>query len=313
MITSRQALIDYALRKLGAPVLQINLAREQIEDRLNEALRYFQEYHSEAIRKTYFKHAITASHVLVTDQVGSFEPNAELTSNVTNITFRVFDSEDNKIRTLTFGDTNPIVGETVSDGNGNTATVAAVFIGDTQNRYLSVPDDILSVSRIFPFSQTTSSQYMFDARYQLMMSEIQNLNVSGLNYYYSVQQHVSQIEFLLSASPQISFNRMTGRIELYTDWERYMEPGRYLMFEAYAGIDADANGKVYNDIFVQRYFVALMKQQWAQNLSKFSELALPGGVKLNASAMMAEAREDIAKLEEQILDKFSAPLGFFMG
>lgn len=49
---SRQDLIDYCLRKLGSPVLEINVDGDQLEDRVDEALQMYQEFHSDATLKT---------------------------------------------------------------------------------------------------------------------------------------------------------------------------------------------------------------------------------------------------------------------
>lgn len=60
---SRDTLIDYCKRRLGDPVLEINVDEDQIEDRVDEALQYYQEYHSDATVRTYLKHQVTASDV----------------------------------------------------------------------------------------------------------------------------------------------------------------------------------------------------------------------------------------------------------
>ena len=57
--TTRQGLIDYCLRKLGAPVLEINLDDDQIEDRVDEAIQFYQTYHSDALVRTFVKHTLT--------------------------------------------------------------------------------------------------------------------------------------------------------------------------------------------------------------------------------------------------------------
>lgn len=56
---SRQELIDYCLRALGAPVIQINVDDDQLEDRVDEALQFYQEYHSDAVVRTFVKHKVT--------------------------------------------------------------------------------------------------------------------------------------------------------------------------------------------------------------------------------------------------------------
>jgi len=60
---TREELIDYCLRKLGAPVLQINVAPEQIEDRIDEALQFYQAFHSDALHRNYYVHKVTATDV----------------------------------------------------------------------------------------------------------------------------------------------------------------------------------------------------------------------------------------------------------
>ncbi len=61
--SSRQGLIDYAMRSLGDPVIEINIDPEQQEDRVDEALQYYQEFHSDATLRTYLKHLITSDDV----------------------------------------------------------------------------------------------------------------------------------------------------------------------------------------------------------------------------------------------------------
>ena len=60
--TSRATLIDYCKRKLGDPVIEINVDEDQLEDRVDEALQYYQEYHSDATLRTYLKHQVTSTH-----------------------------------------------------------------------------------------------------------------------------------------------------------------------------------------------------------------------------------------------------------
>ena len=61
--SNRQGLIDYAMRSLGDPVIEINIDPEQQEDRVDEALQYYQEFHSDATLRTYLKHLITSDDV----------------------------------------------------------------------------------------------------------------------------------------------------------------------------------------------------------------------------------------------------------
>jgi hypothetical protein len=60
---SRETLIEYCLRRLGEPVIEINVDPDQLEDRIDEALQYYQEFHSDATYRTYLKHQITAEDI----------------------------------------------------------------------------------------------------------------------------------------------------------------------------------------------------------------------------------------------------------
>ncbi len=62
-VTSRQGLIDYCLRRLGQPVIEINIDEDQLEERVDDALEYFQEYHFDGVEKVFLKHLITAEDI----------------------------------------------------------------------------------------------------------------------------------------------------------------------------------------------------------------------------------------------------------
>jgi hypothetical protein len=61
--TSRQGLIDYCLRKLGHPVIEINVDDDQLEDRIDEALGFYREFHYDAVELVYLKHQITQADI----------------------------------------------------------------------------------------------------------------------------------------------------------------------------------------------------------------------------------------------------------
>lgn len=62
-VSTRQGLIDYCLRSLGEPVIEINVDEQQIEDRIDEAIDYFRMYHYDGIEKVYLKHRVTAEDI----------------------------------------------------------------------------------------------------------------------------------------------------------------------------------------------------------------------------------------------------------
>ena len=57
--TDRNSFKEYCLRKLGKPVIEINVDDDQVEDRIDEALRYYWDYHFDGTDKIYYKYQIT--------------------------------------------------------------------------------------------------------------------------------------------------------------------------------------------------------------------------------------------------------------
>ena len=61
--TTRQTLIDYCMRSLGEPVLEVNVDDDQLDDRVDEAIQFYQEYHSDAVVRKFYKHAVTSADI----------------------------------------------------------------------------------------------------------------------------------------------------------------------------------------------------------------------------------------------------------
>lgn len=61
--TSRTELKKYCLRRLGAPVVEINVDEDQIDDRIDDALEFYRDYHYDGTQRTFLKHQITATDI----------------------------------------------------------------------------------------------------------------------------------------------------------------------------------------------------------------------------------------------------------
>lgn len=245
---SRQTLTNYALRALGAPVLEINIDDDQIDDRLDEALQFYQEYHSDAVSRVFFKYQVTQL--------------------------------------------------------------------DIDNKYITVPESLLYVLRVLPLASAGSlGKDMFSAEYQMRMGDYQlgGSQVTLLDYEMT-RQHMALVDITLNGlSQQITFSRHMNRLAIEVDWNRYLKVGNFVIVEAYKLVDPDQYVDVYNDMFLKRYFIALLKRQWSLNLIKFANIQLPGGVTIDGQAMFDAAIQEIAKIEEEMQLRFEMPADFFCG
>ena len=63
-VRTRQKLIDYSLRALGSPVIEVNVDDDQVQDRVDDAIRFFSEYHFDGVEKVYLKYAIQEEDIV---------------------------------------------------------------------------------------------------------------------------------------------------------------------------------------------------------------------------------------------------------
>ena len=79
---TRTTLKEYCLRNLGKPVIDINVDDDQVEDRIDEALQYFAQYHVDGVERMYLKYLVTADDItrMTTDQSESVTDNSVTTA-----------------------------------------------------------------------------------------------------------------------------------------------------------------------------------------------------------------------------------------
>ena len=116
----------------------------------------------------------------------------------------------------------------------------------------------------------------------------------------------------LSPEKQIQFSRVTNKLRMHTDWSVY-RTGDKLMAECMVAINPETYPEIYNDILLKRYVTALIKRQWAANLSKFSNIALPGGMKFDAAQMYTDATTELGQIEDTVQSKYELPVDFMVG
>ena len=324
MPSDRQGFKEYCLRNLGAPVLEINVDDDQIEDRIDEAIEHWRLYHPEGIEKMYLKHQIKASVLNLQEPIAdTFIVSKKVTGLTSGATaFVTFQSDKRSSGTelLVYRVNGDFAaGETIlyDDGNGVTITATLaltnhVVLGEVDLKYIELPDYIYGVVRVLPFAGTQTSKSMFDIQYQLRLNDLYDLASTSLIYYKMVMSHLSMLDLELNGKPQIRFNRMMGRLQLDINWDADVIPGDYVVIDCYRALDPSTWSRVWNEPWLKHYTTALIKRQWATNLKKFSGLQLPGGVSLDGQALYQEAMQEMKELEDELMTK-SAPLDFYMG
>jgi hypothetical protein len=271
--SNRQGLIDYCLRQLGAPVLEINIADEQIDDLVDDAIQYFQERHYDGVMQMPLKYQITQ------DDINRGRAPAGDGGAV--------------------GITTTTVTQTV----GNTSS----FTYQENGNYIPLPDSIIGVNKIYRFPGTqTMSSGMFNVKYQLMMNDVYFYDSVELLSYAMVKTKLEDIDFLLNPLKQIRFNIRQQRLYIDADWSDFAD-GDYIIIDCWRVLDPNDNTKVYNDRFIKKYLTATMKKQWGQNLIKFQGVKLPGGIELNGRQIYDDAVLELKEIQDQMLSTYEIP------
>ena len=130
--------------------------------------------------------------------------------------------------------------------------------------------------------------------------------------YTQIKRYLEDIDFILHPDKQIRFNRRQNRLYIDTDYSS-MKTDDYLIIECYRVLDPNDYPKVYNDRWVKKYFTALLKKQWGQNLIKFQGVKLPGGVELNGRQFYDDGVAELQALEDKMANEFELPVMDMIG
>ena len=276
---TRQGLIDYCLRKLGAPVLEINVDDDQIDDAVDDAIQMFNERHFDGVERMYLKYKISQADIdrgkaKNTDGVGI----VTTTATSTNIS-----------------------------GLG---TITSNWY-ETSN-FLQVPESVVGVEKIFKFDTSSISGGMFSIKYQLFLNDLYYFNSVELLQYAMTKTYLEDIDFLLTTDKQIRFNKRQDRLYLDIDWGSETE-GNWLILDCYRALDPSSFTQVYNDIFLKQYLTSLLKRQWGQNLLKFKGTKLPGGIELNGREIYDDAERELEAIKQKMALEYELPPYDFVG
>jgi hypothetical protein len=242
--TSNTDFKEFCLRKLGKGVIEINVSNAQVDDRVDEAINFYQDYHFDGTERTFYKKQITQD--------------------------------------------------------------------DKDNKYISLPDNIIGAVNIFDIGDADNTNNLFNIRYQIALNDLYTLTSQSLVPYYMAFQHLELYEQILIGKQPIRYNRHKNLFHIDMDWDK-LSVGEYLIIEAYQVIDPDTYTKMYGDYWLQRYATALIKIQWGENLKKFQGMQMPGGMIMDGVSIYNEGVRDKEQLEMEMRTSYSLPAADMIG
>jgi hypothetical protein len=271
--SNRSELINYCKRQLGAPVLEINVADEQLDDLVDDALQFFHERHFDGVIQTYLKYKITQ------DDIDRGRARGD----------------NKKVGIVTTTETTSIVG------------TATTFTYEENSNYLQIPPSVIGVNKIYHFDgANATTNNMFSMKYQMFLNDIYYWGSMEILTYAMTRRYLEDLQFLLTTEKQIRFNQRQDRLYLDIDWGN-VRVGEYMVIDCYRLLDPNTYAGVWNDSFLKRYLTALIKRQWGQNLIKFQGVKLPGGVELNGRQIYDDAEKELENIREVMSNTYELP------
>ena len=269
--SSRDGLIDYAKRQLGFPVLEINVADEQFSDLLDDAIQIYQERHYDGITRMYLKYKITQDDI---DRGQARGGNSTLGITTTTTT--------------------------------STVGLSTTFDLEENQNYIQIPPSVIGINQIFKTRSDTVYDGLFNIRYQLFLNDLYAFGSIDLLQYSMVQTKLEDITFLLNPNMRYRFNIRQDRLYIDADWAQ-INVNDYFIIDCFRILDPDDFTRVYNDPFLKRYFTALCKKQWGQNLIKFQGVQLPGGIQLNGRQIYDDGVRELDEIRAKMSSDYEMP------
>jgi hypothetical protein len=244
-ITSRQQFKEYILRRLGSPVIDINVDDEQIEDRIDDALLKYRDYHFDGMEHVYYPHQLTQTNI--------------------------------------------------------------------NNRYITLPNDFVGVTRVFDINDSYGAMNMFNIRYQLHLNELFNVSSVSIAPYVVAMRHIEFLEEVFVGKKPIRFNRNMNKLQIDMSWDDDTQVGQFIMIEGYREVNPEEYPDVWEEPWLKQYATQLVKRQWGEHLKLYEGMNLPGGITFNGQKIWDEAQEEIQRLEDTVINDYSLPVTDMIG
>lgn len=325
--STRSEFKEYCLRRIGKPVIEINVDDDQVEDRIDEAMRYYWDYHFDGSDKQYYKYQIqlknmpwNVSEVLIsnggigysnTDTVDLYQGNTaigtvpiETNSNGTITSISVDGLYTTQFTNLGLK-TDPTYVIQTAGGSG-------ALLQPLKGGYIPMPENIIGVVNMFPVGQALNTNNLFNIRYQIALNDLYTLTSVSMVPYYMAMQHVQFLEQMLVGQQPIRYNRHKNQCYVDMDWG-ILTPNDYIILESYGVVDPNVYTNVWSDRWLQRYAACLIKQQWGWNLTKFIGMQMPGGIQFNGEKILDDATREREALEKEMITSYSLPVTDMIG
>jgi hypothetical protein len=300
--STRNEFKDYCLRRLGFPVIQINVDDDQVDDRIDDALQFFHDYHFDGVEKIYMKHRITQDDI---DRKFIYCPDPVIfvtkvfPFDDSNSSINMFDLRY-QLRLHDLYDFTSVSYVSYEITMQHITTLNMLFSGYPQHRFNRHQNKIfldIDWSR-----DATLGEYVVIECYRklapdtvILTGTVTATNTSNVmtGTGTTFDQQILEGDIITVGGQDVQVNRIISPTQAYLTTN---------LTTSVTSATATKTGvsDVWDDRFLKQYATALIKYQWGTNLSKFAGVQMPGGVTLDGPRIMAEAQVEIDKIETEM-------------
>ncbi|AEC52976.1 neck protein [Synechococcus phage S-CRM01] len=369
---NRKEFKEYILHKLGKPVLEINVADEQIDLAINDAFQYFHEReHFNGTERVFYRLRVEqplldffetarlqetaqsavpqvpgagavdqltlvtpgTNYTPTTDgsETRSNQPTAPANSGVTGTGLTVNWGESRtvsgglvSVSIYSAGEGYSVGDQVIISGGNNDAVFQVTAVKDQtplygveiveqQRNWITLPDDVIGVTKVFKVGSSSNLMTGGVIPAAFFTNPFLNggfSNSGGMQFdlvsWYTMQEYLNTLNFLLRPPVVFNFNQRTHRLHIHSNTT--LRLGDYLLMECSVKPSPDVYPDIWNDMWLKKYATALVKYQWGVNLTKHTDVKLPGGITLNGEMIYNEAKQEIAEIIQKFAMDWADPV-----
>jgi hypothetical protein len=314
-IRTRTQFKDYCLRRLGFPVITINVDEDQVEERIDDALQFWNDYYFDGTEKMFMKHQLTLEDI---ERRWIYVPDAVtfvtgvIPFDDSNSSINMFDLRY-QLRLHDLYDFTSVSYVSYEITMQHIRSLNLLFSGTPQFRFNRHQNRLLLDIK---WDDMRPGEYVIVECYRKLNPDSFTLSgtlsgttgsrvITGTGTVFD--QEILENDFIRFSDGR---NLQVRKIKSPTEIELVYE-----LESDVTNLTAIKEGlsDVWDDRFLKKYTTALIKRQWGENMKKFGGIAMPGGVTLNGKEIYDEAVEEINKIEDDIFNFNSLPSEIFTG
>lgn len=309
---------EYCLRKLGKPVIDINLDEDQIDDRVDEALQFWYDYHFDGSSKVFVKHAVTEEDkarrwIYVPDNL--IGVTGIIPFDQSNASINMFDLRY-QLRLHDLYDFTSVSYVSYEITMQHLRTLNLLFSGTPQFRFNRHGSRLLL--DVDWTRDLLLGSWVIIEGYAATQPDNRTLSgtistTAGSHVYQGVNTKFDQELAVDDELTVVGASNTIVRVTAVTSSNSINVSENYATTNTGLTGIVSGNSDVWDDRFLKLYATALLKKQWGSNLKKFSGIQMPGGITLNGQVIFDEAKEELKELEQDMINMNTLPGEMFLG